>query len=119
MGNVRHDKFNSDEQRKEGNTTICAKQILHLDADGLPLWFNGGVHGFGGDLEEHVDNLPLDSYGYFAESTDPHIPFKWRQHENGKYFCLTSDYVSVFNDNDSLTLNWISDFARQLDMYGE
>ena len=70
------------------NYTICAPQLLHLDAEGKPLWFNGWL------LDNKFADKKQKKFGrfdhYLIEPKDIREPGAW-QLEESNMCCLTTD----------------------------
>lgn len=69
------------------NYTICAPQLLHLDLDGKPLWFNGWIldNKFVDKTQKHFG----DFESYVVEPHGWEGPDAWQlQHDN--QCCLTT-----------------------------
>lgn len=108
MGTVKHDhgktQAQADEPNKtEGellqpstrdNYTICAPQLLHLDTDGKPLWFNGWLV-----RNKFVDKSSrkfANFQSYLIEPRDIREPGAW-QLASDNICCLTSDADKKFD----------------------
>jgi hypothetical protein len=97
--------------------TICAPQLLHLDLDGKPLWFNGWV----------LDNKFADkSHKHFADFESYVVePQGWEgddawQLQQDNQCCLTT-YGQLkfdFSDREKETLNMIIQRAREVEALG-
>ncbi|KIW63747.1 hypothetical protein PV04_08726 [Phialophora macrospora] len=70
------------------NYTICSPQLLHLDLEGKPLWFNGWL------LDNKFANKKQKKFGkfetYLIEPRDIRDPGAW-QLEESNMCCLTTD----------------------------
>ncbi len=70
------------------NYTICAPQLLHLDLEGKPLWFNGWL------LDNKFADKKQKKFGnfqhYLIEPRDIRDPGAW-QLEESNMCCLTTD----------------------------
>ncbi|KAL4862601.1 mannosyltransferase putative-domain-containing protein [Aspergillus spectabilis] len=78
------------------NYTICAPQLLHLDRDGRPLWFNGWL------LPNKYDKKAREpaSFEYFLqEPREPQEPDAWQLHEHN-ICCLTSESKMEFTEDE-------------------
>ena len=73
--------------------TICAPQLLHLNTDGTPLWFNGWL------LDNKFADRNSKKFGafdtYLVEPRDIREPGAWQLHENNQC-CLTTDRDKTF-----------------------
>ncbi|KIX04411.1 uncharacterized protein Z518_05279 [Rhinocladiella mackenziei CBS 650.93] len=81
------------EEEDPGNTgpssyTICSPQLLHLDLEGKPLWFNGWL------LDNKFADRKQKKFGkfetYLIEPRDIREPGAW-QLEESNMCCLTTD----------------------------
>ena len=70
------------------NYTMCAPQLLHLDLNGRPLWFNGWL------LDNKFADKKQKKFGkfehYLIEPKDIREPGAW-QLEESNMCCLTTD----------------------------
>ena len=70
------------------NYTICSPQLLHLDLEGKPLWFNGWL------LDNKFADKKQKKFGrfqhYLIEPKDVREPGAW-QLEESNMCCLTTD----------------------------
>ena len=70
------------------NYTICSPQLLHLDLQGKPLWFNGWL------LDNKFADKKQKKFGkfehYLIEPRDIRDPGAW-QLEESNMCCLTTD----------------------------
>ncbi|ETI20826.1 hypothetical protein G647_07168 [Cladophialophora carrionii CBS 160.54] len=70
------------------NYTICSPQLLHLDLEGKPLWFNGWL------LDNKFADKKQKKFGkfehYLIEPRDVRDPGAW-QLEESNMCCLTTD----------------------------
>jgi hypothetical protein len=93
--------------------TLCSPQLLHLDHDGTPLWFNGWL------LDNKFADRQSKKFGsfthYLAEPTDFREPTAWQLHENNQC-CLTTDAdkMFVFNDKEKKLLERMMNKAREV-----
>ena len=66
--------------------TLCSPQLLHLDTDGTPLWFNGWL------LDNKFADKSKRKFGtfkhYLIEPGEVREPGAWQLHENNEC-CLT------------------------------
>lgn len=76
------------EAKDPENYTICSPQLLHLDLDGKPLWFNGWL------LDNKFADKKQKRFGrfehYLIEPRDVRDPGAW-QLEESNMCCLTTD----------------------------
>jgi len=99
-------------------SSICSKQLLHLDQGGEPLWFNGGLYAFAEELVGHKTSLPLEFEKYIVESSLPGRLTTWEQHKHLMYWCITSDSsASNFSKADRNTLEFLKLSATGLNMF--
>ena len=68
--------------------TLCSPQLLHMDTDNTPLWFNGWL------LDNKFANKHNKKFGsfkhYLIEPKEVREPGAWQLHENNEC-CLTTD----------------------------
>lgn len=78
--------------------TICAPQLLHLDASGKPLWFNGWL------LSNKFADRKQKTFGkyehYLIEPRDVREPGAWQLHEHNEC-CLTTDTDKKFDFSEA------------------
>ena len=76
------------------NYTICAPQLLHLDTEGKPFWFNGWL------LDNKFADKKQKKFGtfdhYLIEPHDLREPGAW-QLEESNMCCLTTDLDKKFD----------------------
>ena len=97
------------------NYTICAPQLLHLDTEGKPLWFNGWIlHNKFADKRKKRF-AEFDSY--LIEPRDEREPGAWQLAE-ANMCCLTSDADKKFDfsPKDKETLAMIMARAHEMGM---
>jgi hypothetical protein len=93
--------------------TLCSPQLLHLDHDGTPLWFNGWL------LDNKFADRNSKKFGsfthYLAEPTDFREPTAWQLHENNQC-CLTTDAdkMFVFSEKEKKLLERMMNKAREV-----
>jgi hypothetical protein len=94
--------------------TICAPQLLHLDHNGRPLWFNGWVlpNKYQGKNRE-----PTDFQAFLREPRGRREPDAWQLHEHN-VCCLTSEYMSEFNADERAVLDMIMASGRRAGALG-
>lgn len=100
------------ESMMETNYTICAPQLLHLDRQGKPLWFNGWI------LENKFTEpgqLPsLSSFNaYMREKREDDSYGDWTLQESNMC-CLRSDKLHKFTAKEKDTLKMIVATAREV-----
>lgn len=95
--------------------TICAPQLLHLDAEGRPLWLNGWIarnkykdpsQSIPGIFEVYIMEPPM------ASKTDA-----WRLRDNN-VACLTADVVTKFTKQERDVLDMVTGFAKDVGALG-
>ncbi|KAF1355337.1 mannosyltransferase putative-domain-containing protein [Delphinella strobiligena] len=96
--------------------TICAPQLLHLDAEGRPLWLNGWIarnkykdpsQSIPGIFEVYIMEPPM------ASKTDA-----WRLRDNN-VACLTADVVTQFTEQERDVLDMVMGFAKEVGDLGD
>lgn len=92
------------------NFTICAPQLLHLDRQGKPLWFNGWL--LPNKFAEHKHQAPAKFEAYIREPREIRDPGAWQLHENN-ICCLTSEYKADFDEVEMNTLAMIMENGRR------
>ena len=97
----------------EDDATICGPQLLHLDLEGKPLWFNGWLY--------HNKYAGRKKVGgqfdyYIKEPRQVLDPGAW-QLEEGNVCCLSNRDVYQFSDEERSRLNMMIDFARKAGSY--
>ncbi len=82
------EKPKPEEKHEPESYTICAPQLLHLDVDGSPLWFNGWLQ------DNKFADKKKRKFGkfehYLIEPRDIREPGAW-QLEESNMCCLTTD----------------------------
>ncbi|KAK6527895.1 hypothetical protein TWF281_009160 [Arthrobotrys megalospora] len=102
--------------------TVCAPQLLHLDRDGKPLWFNGWI--LNNKFEEKKKQRKANNFQfYLRENPKPDLDTiggqdQWQLQENN-VCCLTTNEHSSFTTEESSTLAMILDLAYQAGAYGK
>jgi hypothetical protein len=103
-------------QALDGNRSECAKQLLHLDKAGRPLWFNGGLYAFDPKSEDEEANLMHADF-YVLEEVDEATGFpEWRRHELPMYWCLSAGSRKEFTDEEKATMEFLREAAREVKM---
>lgn len=99
-------------QEAPKNYTICAPQLLHLDIQGRPLWFNGWL--LHNKFAEKSKKRFAAFDHYLVENKNPHA---WQLAESNMC-CLTVDESRrfSFSDEERETLKMIMDRARETGM---
>ncbi|EXJ94086.1 hypothetical protein A1O1_02479 [Capronia coronata CBS 617.96] len=97
--------------------TMCAPQLLHLDTEGKPLWFNGWL------LDNKFADKKQKKFGkwehYLIEPHDIREPGAW-QLEESNMCCLTTDppLKREFTAEEKAVLQMMIDQARQVGVPG-
>lgn len=106
------------EEKKEPESyTICAPQLLHLDLDGKPLWFNGWLQ------DNKFADKKRRKFGkfdhYLIEPRDIRDPGAW-QLEESNMCCLTTDadLKRDFSKEEKELLEMMIAQARDVGMTG-
>ncbi|PHH85346.1 hypothetical protein CDD83_567 [Cordyceps sp. RAO-2017] len=92
--------------------TMCAPQLLHLDLDRRPLWFNGWL------LENkfaETDKRRFSKFEHFLiEPRDGRQPEAWQLKENN-LCCLTAEtrFKGTFTLEEEKALNMMLELARE------
>lgn len=99
------------------NYTICAPQLLHLDTDGKPLWFNGWL--LDNKFADKSKKRFAEFKSYLVEPRDIRDPGAWQLAESN-LCCLTTDADKKFDfeEEDLATLKMIMDRAIEIGAYG-
>ncbi|KAL3478484.1 mannosyltransferase putative-domain-containing protein [Aspergillus californicus] len=95
--------------------TICAPQLLHLDRQGRPLWFNGWLLPNKYDTK---DRQPSTFELFLQEPGEVQEPPAWQLHESNKC-CLTSELKSGFTKNEADALDMIIAAGRRVGALGK
>ncbi|KAJ6260415.1 hypothetical protein Dda_4641 [Drechslerella dactyloides] len=100
--------------------TICAPQLLHLDLDGRPLWFNGWILSNKFDDKKHKAN---NFQRFISETPEPKDknsdePDQWKLKQNN-ICCLTSHESFEFSEEEKSALQMIMDIAFEVGAYGK
>ena len=107
--NVLGDTANTD------NYTICAPQLLHLDTEGKPLWFNGWLlhNKFADKTKKRFAKFE----SYLIEPREIREPGAWQLAESNMC-CLTSDADKKFefSSEERATLDMIMTRAHEMGM---
>lgn len=99
----------------EANYTICAPQLLHLDRDGRPLWFNGWIL----DNKFDKDHASPSRFSVFMrEKREDQSTASWMLQKNNMC-CLQSDRIHRFTLQEKQSLKMIVDTARDVGAFGK
>ena len=96
---------------------LCSPQLLHLDLDGKPLWFNGWL------LDNKFADKKQKKFGkfdhYLIEPHDIREPGAW-QLEESNMCCLTTDIhlKRDFTSEDKAILEMMINQAREVGVTG-
>ncbi|KAF9884981.1 hypothetical protein FE257_000891 [Aspergillus nanangensis] len=94
-----------------GNFSICAPQLLHLDRDDRPLWFNGWL--LPNKFSKEHNASPVELVEYIKEPSSVHAPGSWKLTKSN-ICCLRSDEVYALEEKEKEVLNMIIGTAREL-----
>jgi hypothetical protein len=99
------------------NYTICAPQLLHLDIDHRPLWFNGWI--LSNKFAEKKAKVGGRFELYLKEPTDGRRdPDPWQLGKNNEA-CLTADEKYTLTKEEVDTLDMIVKIAKEVGAWGE
>lgn len=104
----------SDNETPQG-FTICAPQLLHLDNENRPLWFNGWI--LNNKFAEKKQKVGGRFEVYLKEPTDSREPDPWQLQDDNKA-CLTADETYKFTQDELNILDMIVALAKKEDAYG-
>lgn len=76
------------EEHEISNYTLCAPQLLHLDLEGRPLWFNGWL--LKNKYADKTKKIFANFESYLIEPREPREPGAW-QLGKSNMCCLTTD----------------------------
>ncbi|KAF3918401.1 hypothetical protein ABW20_dc0105463 [Dactylellina cionopaga] len=100
--------------------TICAPQLLHLDLEGKPLWFNGWI--LSNKFESKKSRKANNFSNYLRENGKPDqesgLPDQWQLQENN-ICCLTTYEAFPFTAEESQALIMILELAHEAGAYGK
>jgi hypothetical protein len=83
-----------------GTYTLCAPQLLHLDINGRPLWFNGGLSNNKFSKQKTFSHFEV----YMKEPREIQEPGAWEIGKNNRC-CLTTDEVFKFTKGEKCVLS--------------
>ena len=98
------------------NYTICAPQLLHLDGEGRPLWFNGWLAK--NKFKDAKQSVPAT---FEVWNMEPPIASKtdaWQLGESNEA-CLTSEHVTPFTKHERAVLDMVIALAQEVDALGK
>lgn len=92
-----------------GKYTMCAPQLLHLDINGRPLWFNGGLSNNKFSKRQTFGRFEV----YMKEPREIQEPGAW---DIGKdnMCCLTNDEVFTFTEGEKDVLRMMIGMAKRV-----
>ncbi|KAI0007546.1 glycosyltransferase family 71 protein [Xylariaceae sp. FL0662B] len=95
------------------NYTICSPQLLHLDTDGKPLWFNGWL--LDNKFADKSRSKFVELKSYLIEPRELREPVAW-QIGSSNMCCLTSDPDKKFDFSvlERDTINMVMKRARDV-----
>jgi alpha 1,3-mannosyltransferase len=95
---------------------ICGIQLLHLNLEGRPLWFNGGI----AENKNHDDHLTnfQKFHGFISEpkeATSTSItPWDgWEERDDGSIMCLHDDTFTPLSRKEQEIIDMTTDIARK------
>lgn len=91
------------------NYTICSPQLLHMDSEGKPLWFNGWLA-----RNKYKDPTQSEAGMFEVYNREPPMASKsdaWQVGINNMV-CLTSDRVMTFTAQEKKSLDSVIGIAR-------
>lgn len=93
---------------------ICAPQLVHLDLDGRPLWFAGGLLNSGSAAKGQTGYHTFCSF--MVEQSDLEEETAW-EFQRGDVYCLTSppDLVSELKKEEDRILDIIVALTTKID----
>ncbi|KAF3921868.1 hypothetical protein AA313_de0209392 [Arthrobotrys entomopaga] len=98
---------------------ICAPQLLHLDLEGKPLWFNGWI--LKNKFEEDVTKRKANVFTHYLRENPnpvykPNVPHQWQLKENNNA-CLSAGQSYAFTEVEKGTLDSIMKEAEIVGAY--
>ncbi|KAI0392168.1 alpha-1,3-mannosyltransferase [Xylariaceae sp. FL0594] len=126
-GNTNEQKRHEFDDPKAQNATICSSQLLHLDHDGSPLWFNGWLLVSKFAEKSHRKFAPMGNFiteprpstskrkGYESGSDDVPLDDFWNL-TTDNMCCLTTYTNQAFDlsERDTQTLEMIRRRAAEI-----
>lgn len=93
------------------NYTVCAPQLLHLDRDSRPLWFNGWIlnNKFADEGQQESSTFEI----YMKEPKTIGRSSAWNL-EDSNVCCLTSNEYYTFSDREISVLDMITSTAKEV-----
>jgi len=113
--NLRTEQLDSDIPVSE-NYTLCAPQLLHLDKDGRPLWFNGWIlsNKFADGSERKSSTFQV----YMKEPRTMGSTSAWNLEENN-ICCMTAAKYATFSEDEVSILDMITSIATEVGVVSE
>jgi hypothetical protein len=103
------------------NFTVCAPQLLHLDTDGKPLWFNGWLlrNKFADKKKKKTGEFEVymvePKPGEEGEESDEDA---WKLIDDN-ICCLTAEKTVDFSADERETLNMLVEMTKEAGAYGK
>ncbi|KAL5355817.1 mannosyltransferase putative-domain-containing protein [Aspergillus floccosus] len=94
-----------------GKMSICGPQLLHLDRDDRPLWFNGWLQH--NKFAKGEAAKPIDFLEYIKEPSDVNDPNGWKLGTNN-ICCLRANSTEELSESEKDALQMIVDTAREV-----
>lgn len=117
VGDLEQQQAAHEEESKPDNYTICAPQLLHLDVQGKPLWFNGWI--LANKFADRGKKTFAEFNHYLVEPRDVREPGAWQLAESNMC-CLTTDPDKTFefDAKERATIDMILARAKEIGAYG-
>lgn len=97
---------------KPAKDFICSAQLLHLDREGRPLWFNGWIERHKHELSE-FETVPFDVFARESKvvmAKGEYVsPWDIR---NDNIVCLEAAELLEFSDGEREVLEMLQDLAK-------
>lgn len=94
----------------EKKPAVCSPQLIHLDRDGKPLWFNGWISKTKDDL---TDWQQFDVYLQEPDETGRALKNNPWSINPGNVVCLESNDTHSFTEKESAILDGFLDLAKK------
>ena len=95
----------------QSDITICAPQLLHLDHEKRPLWFNGWLY----ENKYAGSKRTIGRFEMFMEEPSESLdPAAW-QLEESNLCCLTNSVAKEFTEEETKWLGALIDMARAVE----
>lgn len=95
----------------ESDLTICAPQLLHLDRDKRPLWFNGWLY----ENKYAGSKRVLGNFEMFMEEPGESLDRAPWQLEESNLCCLSNSVAKDFTKQEAEWLGVLIDMARTVE----